>query len=415
MKTVISDRVNVMKKNLLLIVPMLHQGGFERVCVQTARLMEPYYNVTVLIFSSRDINYDVTGLDLIDINIPSAQGKWQKAVNVLRRVRKVHEIKKKRKIDISYSFGASANYVNVLSRAQEKVLTGLRCSTDMEEPKQVRLFCSRSDQVLSCSKEIMRELDADFQYKRSSYIYNPLDVKTLREMSQEQIDDFPFPEELHPQDGHRSQILISVGRNDYIKGFWHLIKAFSIMAASHPHARLIIMGAGDFTPYREMTRKLGIEEKVAFPGVRKNPFPYVAASSLYVLSSNHEGFPNALLEAMALGRPVIAADCKTGPREILLSEEELEQLQKEYPDGASVKETVDGTYGVLVPDMDAQEDQDAMHITREDQDLACEMIRMLDNPEKMEKYGKMALERAGIYQPEKYREDLKKIFDQILA
>jgi glycosyltransferase involved in cell wall biosynthesis len=175
------------------------------------------------------------------------------------------------------------------------------------------------------------------------------------------------------------------------------------------------MGAGDFTPYREMTRKLGIEEKVAFPGVRKNPFPYVAASSLYVLSSNHEGFPNALLEAMALGRPVIAADCKTGPREILLSEEELEQLQKEYPDGASVKETVDGTYGVLVPDMDAQEDQDAMHITREDQDLACEMIRMLDNPEKMEKYGKMALERAGIYQPEKYREDLKKIFDQILA
>ena len=401
-----------MKKNLLLIVPMLHQGGFERVCVQTARLMEPYYNVTILIFSAENINYDVKGLELIDINVPSSKGKAQKAVNLLKRVQKVRRIKKEKKIDIAYSFGSSANYVNVFSRAGEKVLTGLRCSTDMENPDQVRLFCRKSDQVLSCSKEIMRELSCDFHYDRSSYIYNPLDVKGIQEMSREQIDDFPFPQ---AQDGHRLQILISVGRNDYIKGFWHLIKAFSILAASHPQARLIIMGAGDFTKYEEMARQLGIGDRVAFPGVRKNPFPYVAASDLYVLSSNHEGFPNALLEAMALGRPVIAADCRTGPREILLSEEELNRVQEESPDGASVKDTLDGTYGVLVPDMDAHEDPDAAHITREDQDLACEMIRMLDNPARMKEYGEKAGERAEIYQPERYREDLKRIFEQILS
>ena len=67
-----------MKKNLLLIVPMLHQGGFERVCVQTARLMEPYYNVTILIFSAENINYDVKGLELIDINVPSRRVRHRK-------------------------------------------------------------------------------------------------------------------------------------------------------------------------------------------------------------------------------------------------------------------------------------------------------------------------------------------------
>ncbi|MBE5839742.1 MAG: hypothetical protein E7303_17640, partial [Butyrivibrio sp.] len=58
------------KKNLLLMVPMLHQGGFERVCVTTARLMQDFYNVHILIFSSKDINFDVTGLDVIDIDVP---------------------------------------------------------------------------------------------------------------------------------------------------------------------------------------------------------------------------------------------------------------------------------------------------------------------------------------------------------
>ena len=390
------------KKNLMLMVPMLHQGGFERVCVKTARLLQEYYNVCILIFSSKDINYDVTGLDVVDIDVPSEKGLVNKVLNVLKRVRKVHRIKKERNIDICYSFGSSANYVNTLSRAGEKVLTGLRCQTDLESPRQVKLFCRRSDQVLSCSKEIVRQLLSDFKYDRSTYIYNPLDIQDIQNRAGETPDDYPFL-------GDDIKVFSCSARNDYIKGIWHLVKAFSLVQYKHSEARLIVLGAGNWERYKEMAKALKIKDKVAFTGVKKNPFPYVAASDVYVCSSNHEGFPNAVLEAMALKKPVISADCKTGPREILLSDSEYEDLIKEIPDGSSIDKPIQGEFGILVPDMDQEENFDPEYITEGERMLASEMERILDDEQLLKKYSDKAYERAMFYTPEKYKESIHEI------
>ncbi len=391
------------KPNLLLMVPMLHQGGFERVCVKTARLMQDFYNVHILIFSDKDINYDVTGIDVINIDVPAQKGLVNKVLNVFKRVNKTKKIKKDLGVDISYSFGSSANYVNVLSRGKEKVLTGLRCQTDMENAKEVKLFCKKSDQVLSCSREIMRQLSSDFNYNKSTYIYNPLDIKDVQAKGAEEIADFPFE-----RDGS-VKVISSMGRNDYIKGIWHLLKAFSLVYKEHPEARLVVVGAGNWEPYRDLAKKLGVEGKAVFPGLKKNPFPYVAQSDIYVCSSNHEGFPNAVLEAMALHKPVISADCKTGPREILLSEDEYAGLIADKPDGSSIETAVLGKYGILVPDLGEEVDMDPSSISEYEKELAAQINALLDDDELREKYADAAFERAGVYTPDRYKDSMHEI------
>ncbi len=386
----------------MLMVPMLHQGGFERVCIKTARLMQEYYNVCILIFSSKDINFDITGLEVIDIDVPASKGLANKVLNVFKRVKKVRRIKKERGIDIAYSFGSSANYVNVLSGGSESVLTGLRCQTDMDNRREVKLFCQKSTQVLSCSKEIVRQLLRDYNYDRSTFIYNPLDVEDVQNKGAEPVDDFPFL-------GEDIKTISCMARNDHIKGIWHLVKAFSLAQVQHPEARLIVCGAGNWDKYKELTKALGIKDKVAFMGLKKNPFPYVAASDIYVCSSNREGFPNAVLEAMALKKPLIAADCKTGPREILLSEEEYEDLIKRIPDGSSVREPVRGSYGTLIPDMNENENFDPETIEEEERMLSREIIRLLDSEETLADYSARSYERALQFTPERYRDSIHEI------
>ena len=129
-----------MKKNLMIIVPTLHQGGYERVAAITAKLMQDFFNVTLLIFDDKNANYDVSGVDVVNINLPSQKGKLNKALTLVKRANKIRKIKKERNIDIAYSFGATANLSNSLSKAGEKLVTGLRCYTDMEAPRHIRLF-----------------------------------------------------------------------------------------------------------------------------------------------------------------------------------------------------------------------------------------------------------------------------------
>ncbi len=221
-------------------------------------------------------------------------------------------------------------------------------------------------------------------------------------MGAEEISDYLFD---------KDDIVIScMGRNDYIKGIWHLVKAFSIVCKKHPKARLVVVGAGDFSGYEELADKLGVGDKVFFPGVRKNPFAYVSKSDIYVCSSNHEGFPNAVLEAMALKKPVISADCKTGPREILLSEDEYENLIKEKPDGRSVDTKIMGTYGILVPDMGQKVNMEPETITDGEKMLADAICNMIEDESLRAHYGEKSLERAFMYTPDRYKESIHEIF-----
>lgn len=358
------------RKKIMLLVPMLHQGGFERVCVMTARLLQPYYDVYVVIFDSKDIAYDITGINVTDLKLGSREGRLAKAVQVLRRRKGVARLKRKYGIDIAYSFGPTANLINVLTRRNNRVWTGIRSYMDMGNPGKIRLFCKYSDKVLCCSKTIENEIHDKYGFPGAVTLYNPLDLEEIRRLSVQEKADIPWT---------GGRILVSMGREDTVKGFWHLIKIFALVHRELPDTRLMIIGEGGFKEYRALAERLGVGEEVFFTGLKKNPYPYLRECSLYLLTSYYEGFPNALVEAMALGVPAVATDCMTGPKEIL-----------------------EDKYGILVPNMSPQPDMNAEEISGEEKKTAERVIELLENENEMEKYRRLSVERAGMFSKEEY-------------
>ena len=169
-------------------------------------------------------------------------------------------------------------------------------------------------------------------------IKNPVITPTLLKLQHETID--------HPWFApSRESLIMGMGGFRFQKDFKTLINAFARLHKSRP-SRLILMGQGrQKKRLLKLCRELGVEDDVLFPGFTDNPYPWLKRADLFVLSSLWEGSPNVLTEALALGTPVVATDCQSGPREILQ----------------------DGKYGELVPLGDPQTMSEAM-------------ARTLDNP-----------------------------------
>ena len=116
----------------------------------------------------------------------------------------------------------------------------------------------------------------------------------------------------------KEKIILSVGRLHFQKGHDVLIKAFKKVYADFPEWRLIIYGEGELRNSLECELVASdLTEVVSLRGAVKDIFPIYQAASIFVMPSRFEGFPNALLEALAMGCACISTDCESGPREIL--------------------------------------------------------------------------------------------------
>jgi glycosyltransferase involved in cell wall biosynthesis len=109
--------------------------------------------------------------------------------------------------------------------------------------------------------------------------------------------------------------ILAVGSLKPQKNHALVIRAFARMT---PDAKLMILGEGPLRGELEaLAAELGIADNVTMPGFALDPWPYYASASLFVLSSDYEGFANVVLEALAAGLPVVSTDCRSGPAEIL--------------------------------------------------------------------------------------------------
>ncbi len=170
-----------------------------------------------------------------------------------------------------------------------------------------------------------------------------------------------------------------------MKGFWHLMKSFSLIKKALPKARLMIIGDGAYKEYKELASALHIEKSVLFTGVLKNPFALLKYADVYALTSQTEGFPNALIEAMACGVPCVSVNCMTGPNEIL-SEDFLQYCDR--------GKTYEADYGILTGILTGDKNLDADVITKEEQIFADTLISLLTDKARLDAYRKKAQKRA---------------------
>jgi len=133
-------------------------------------------------------------------------------------------------------------------------------------------------------------------------IYNPVDVDFLHNSSTEYA--------VEPKD-----YIVHIGKFKPVKRHDLLLNAYKHSGVSNP---VVLLGKGKTeAEINALAHKLDINDKVVFGGFQSNPYPYLSNARLMVVSSDYEGFSIAILEAIALGIPVVSTDCPSGPREIL--------------------------------------------------------------------------------------------------
>jgi N-acetylgalactosamine-N,N'-diacetylbacillosaminyl-diphospho-undecaprenol 4-alpha-N-acetylgalactosaminyltransferase len=191
----------------------------------------------------------------------------------------------------------------------------------------MRLTYPHADQVIAVSEGVKHDLMTNFGVHGTKIrvIYNPVDANQICQRALEA-----------PSTSVPEPYIVSAGRLVPSKNFPLLIESYRSSSISE---NLVILGEGEERRQLErLVSTLGLDGRVILPGHMQNPYPIIGAAHLFVSSSNLEGFPNALIEAMALGCPVVATDCDTGPMEILTG-----KMQ------ARCTEVTLAEYGILVP------------------------------------------------------------------
>jgi glycosyltransferase involved in cell wall biosynthesis len=174
-----------------------------------------------------------------------------------------------------------------------------------------KLVYNRATGIICVSNSIADDIrsNVDVDEDKIHVIPNPFDIESIRDRSEEPV--------AHPWLNDDSDVILSAGRLEPVKDFELLIDSFDRVHREHPSTKLIILGEGSTRENLEATiRSNGLTDVVDLPGYVDNPYKYMRNARLFVLSSRREALPSVLIEALAVGCPVVATD-RGGAREIL--------------------------------------------------------------------------------------------------
>lgn len=326
-----------------ILIYSLGGGGAERVVSQIIPYLEKNNMEVFLVMMNTTIKY---GLDIsnepyyLENSSPNENG-FLKLIKIPILAYKYHVFLKRNRVDLSLSFLTRPSYISIITKIFNSrrtiIISERSCPSKQYGYNNLQSWLNtflikklypKASLIITNSQGNAHDLIQNFNISNNllKTIFNPVDLVSISLIKP--VNNFYASDYFN---------LISVGRLDAGKNYSLMIRSMAMLVSKK--IRLYIFGMGElFEELQKLIVELNLTNTVFLMGFDPNPYKYMKGADLFVFSSNHEGFPNVILEAMACDLPVVSTNCPSGPREIL-----------DVNIGYDCKENVITKYGILVP------------------------------------------------------------------
>ncbi|MGA1864194.1 MAG: glycosyltransferase [bacterium] len=304
------------------------------------------------------------GFKVASLDLPSGI-TWNYPFLFLTGIMRLKKLLKEVNPDIIHSFLFQSNLMTAMSRsfidgekASIRYISSVRCTEANKSQWRIildRWALGRSDLVLTVSEAVRNKYlkREKIQQNRIRVLYHGVEQRFMEE--QKKISEFRFKLGI----GEKDEMIGTVARLHKDKDIKILIRAFALALKSRPEIRLLIIGDGpEKNKLKEIALTLGIMDRIIFTGFRPDVLPLIGLLDIFCLTSKEEGFPQSLIEAMALEKPVVVSRV-----------------------GGVMELIEDGISGILIPPGNPETIGDSI-------------LYLLQNPQKARKMGKAAKERV---------------------
>lgn len=331
------------KNKIAIFIYSMGGGGAERVTSYLLPFLKMNKENVILILMNDMISYELPD----DIPIHYLEKSNGDEAGIFKFLKlpylsyKYARLMKREKITHSFSLLTRPSYINVLSRyltshkykvgISERNYPSLQYGRPGSQGKintfLVKKLYHKADLCISNAQASADDLIKNYGVspEKMKVIYNPIDYEKI--FSIESVEDFYDKAYIN---------LVTVGRLQKVKNHAFLINSIK----GFDNVRLYIIGEGNLRKSLEaQINELNLSKNVFLLGFETNPFKYLKGADLFIFGSNHEGFPNVIMEAMACGLPILTTNCKSGPNEMM----ELD------PGKESENDLMFTSYGILTP------------------------------------------------------------------